>query len=236
VQALSALPLEQRTALLTKCLDDPSRAVRFAIAPLLAGTDTHSMTSLQKKQLEKLFSEYRAWLLTDSDRGTTLASLANFLLMQGDVAGAQAYFEKALQRDEKSLSVLLNYADYYRGLGNDAEAEKLLRKALVIYPDSADVHYALGLLLVREKHYAEAMAQLKAARTLAPRNSQYAYVYAVGLYSTGSVEPAIVALAQTHDQFPANTQVASALKAYCSEQEAAHATSRITTKACSALK
>jgi predicted CXXCH cytochrome family protein len=232
VEALGTLPLEQRSTLLANKLADPSRAVRFAIAPLLAGANSKQMTSAQQKQLQQLFAEYKAWLLADSDRGSALANLANFLLMEGDATNARLYFEKALQRDAKSLSVLLNYADYHRSLGNDVEAEKLLRQALVIYPDSADAHYALGLLLVRAKNYPAAMIQLKQATSIAPLNSHYAYVYAIGLYSSGSIEPAFSALAAARNRFPANPQIASALQAYCAEQQSAQRQSRIITKSC----
>jgi len=185
---------------------------------MMANVDRNTLTTTQQRQLEKLFVEYKAWLLADSDRSNALTSLANFYLMQGDTSAAQQYFEKALQRDENSISALLNYADYYRNLNNDNEAETLLRKAMAIYPDSADVHYALGLLLVRTKHYPAAMIELKQAKTLAPLNSQYIYVYAIGLYSTGSTQEAIAALAQARAQFPANPQISSALLAYCAEQ------------------
>jgi len=219
VQALTALPLEQRRSLLVGMLTDSSRAVRLALAPMLVGSDKNAMTPLQQQQLEQIFSEYVGQLQSDSDRGIALTNLANFYLMQGDTTTAQQYFEKALQRDEKSLAALLNYADYYRQIGNDAEAEKLLRKAIVSYPDSPDAHYALGLLLVRAESYTAAMAELKQAQALAPLNSQYAYVYAIGLYSSGSITQAFSVLAQAREQFPANTQITSALQAYCAEQQ-----------------
>jgi len=226
VQALAALPLEQRSTLLVGMLTDSSRAVRLAIAPMLVGSDINGMTPLQQQQLENIFSEYINQLQADSDRGTALSNLANFYLMQGDATTAQQYFEKALQRDEKSIAALLNYADYYRQIGNDAEAEKLLRKALFIYPDSADTHYALGLLLVRAKNYPAAMVELKQAKSLSPLNSQYAYIYAIGLYSTGSFEQALAVLADAHHKFPANQQILSALSSYCAEQNNSFAVCR----------
>lgn len=133
---------------------------------------------------------------------------------------AQKHFEKALQRDDTSLPAYLNYADFYRSLENDAEAEKLLRKAMKIYPDSADVRYSLGLLLVREKQNDAALRELKQAVALAPGNSHYAYVYAVGLHANGQIHQALSLLAKTRDSFPANGQVRAALQAYCAEPEA----------------
>lgn len=219
LEALSAAPPEQRTPLLLTMLNDDSTAVRLAMAPLLAEIDASILSSAQQKQLNNIFSEYKKWLLADSDRGSALVSLANFYLMQGNTAMAQQYLNKALQRDEKSLAVLLNYADYYRHTQNDIEAEKLLRNAITIYPDSPDAHFALGLLFVRAKNYPEAMQELKQASILAPLNSHYAYVYAIGLYSTGATRQAMEALLHARNKFPANPSIPSALYAYCAEQK-----------------
>src|SRR5690606_20911973 len=101
---------------------------------------------------------------------------------------------------------------------NDAEAEKLLQKALAIYPDSADAHYAMGLLLVRQRKHSAALKQLLQASTLAPGNSHYAYVYGIGLYSSGNIPEALSSLATANKRFPANQQIISALQSYCAEQ------------------
>lgn len=218
VQALTSLSPPQRLPLLVNQLEDDSRGVRFAIAPLLAGTDSNTLTSGQQQQLNNIFDEYRHWLESNSDRADALVALAGFYLAQGDVLAAQKHFDKALQRDETSLPAYLNYADFYRGLDNDSEAEKLLRKAVMIYPDSADAHYALGLLLVRQKQNGAALKELKQATMLAPDNSHYAYVYGIGLYSSGRAAEALSWLASANKRFPANTQIAAALRGYCAEQ------------------
>ena len=219
VNALAAVPPEQRNSLLLPMMNDNSRAVRFALASLLAGADKTAWPTAQRTQLDALVAEYRQALLDDADRGTALVNLASLALAQGDVLTAQQWFEKALQRDEKSLPALLNYADYWRSVGNDAEASKLLRRALEIYPDSADAHYAQGLLLVRQKQIAAALVALKKAQQLAPQNSQYSYVYGVGLYSSGDTDRALAWLADSLKQFPANPQIRSALLSYCAEQQ-----------------
>lgn len=219
VQALSNLPSQQSLPLLVNQLDDDSLGVRLALAPLLAGADRSTLTSTQQQQAQKILGEYQHWLESSSDRADALVSLAGLYLAQGDVMAAQRYFDKALQRDETSLPAHLNYADFYRSLDNDAEAEKLLRQAVKIYPDSADAHYALGLLLVRQKNNTAALKELKQATTLAPGNSHYAYVYGVGLYSSNRAKEALSWLAAARKRFPANTQIFSALQGYCAEQQ-----------------
>jgi tetratricopeptide (TPR) repeat protein len=125
-----------------------------------------------------------------------------------------------LQRDETSL-VAHRFADYHRSMTNDREAEVLLRRALGLYPDSANARFALGLLLVRQKRLTLALPELRRATELAPANSYFAYVYAVGLYSAGQAQQALSLLGQARARFPANRQIPAALQAYCADQREA---------------
>jgi hypothetical protein len=56
------------------------------------------------------------------------------------------------------------------------------------------------------------------AAEIAPDNSNYAYVYAVALYSTGQIDAAFSALEKARARFPANTQIQNAIQAYCANQ------------------
>jgi tetratricopeptide (TPR) repeat protein len=219
IQVIGTLPLPQRaTPLLIELARDPSRAIRLEIASLLAGMDKGGLTAVQRQSLDAAVVEYREWLSRDADRAEVLTSLAGLQLVEGDAASARASFERALQRDETSLVTLLNYADFQRAQGDDAAAERLLTRALTLYPEAASVHHALGLLRVRRKQMAEAISELARAAQLSPDNSNYAYVYAVGLYSTGQVTSALSVLDQARARFPANVQIQTALQAYCADQ------------------
>jgi predicted CXXCH cytochrome family protein len=217
VQAFAGVPLPDRASVLIDRAQDESRAVRFAAAPLLAGVDRDRLTREQRRQVDALFAEYRQWLTRESDRAEALVVLAAFALAEHDPGAARASFEKALRRDETSLVAHLNYADYYRATGDDRGAEALLRRALTLYPDSAAVRFALGLLLVRQKQLRLAVPELRRAAELAPDNSYYAYVHAVGLHSSGQIQPALSALAVAQARFPANAQIRAALQAYCAD-------------------
>src|SRR5690606_6173125 len=160
-------PPSQSLPLLANSLSDKSLGVRLTLAPFLTGANLNTLTNSQQQQARNILAEYQHWLESNSDRADALVSLAGLYLAQGNVMLAQRYFDKALQRDETSLPAYLNYADFYRSLDNDAEAEKLLQKALAIYPDSADAHYAMGLLLVRQRKHSAALKQLLQASTLA---------------------------------------------------------------------
>jgi tetratricopeptide (TPR) repeat protein len=197
---------------------DSSLAIRLEAASLLAGADRTTLSEKQRASLDGALAEYRKRLDQDADRAESMAALAALQAAEGDAVSAQASFEKALQRDETSLTVLLNYADYYRSQGNDSAAEPLIHRASALYPEAASVHYALGLLRVRQKRTQEAVPELALAARLSPDDSNYAYVYAVGLYTTGQTGAAFSILDKARTRFPANAEIRSALQAYCAEQ------------------
>ena len=74
-------------------------------------------------------------------------------------------------------------------------------------PNNAAVALSLGLLRVRQHKTEEALQQLARATRLAPENAHYAYVYAVGLYSTGKTAAGLDLLRRTHERFPGNREV-----------------------------
>ena len=217
VEAVGRIPFPQRVPLLVDRLLDSSLAIRLESASLLAGTDRTTLSTEQRESLDAAVAEYRKWLEQDADRAETLAALAALQAAEGNVVSARASLEKALQRDETSLTVLLNYADFYRAQNNDAAAEPLLNRASMLYPDSAGVHFALGLLRVRQKRAQEAVPELALAAKLSPDDSHFAYVYAVSLYTTGQRIAALSVLDKAREHFPANTDISSAMKTYCAE-------------------
>jgi tetratricopeptide (TPR) repeat protein len=219
VQIAGMLPLPQRRPLLIDLARDPARAVRLEVARLLAGTETSLLTAVQRDGLDAAIAEYRKALSQDDDRAESLTALAGLQMVENDPEAARASFEKALHQDDTSLVTLLNYADFDRAGGNDAEAERLLMHAVALYPDSADVHLAVGLLRVRQKRTAEAIPELARAAEISPNNSNYAYVYAVGLYSTGNVDAAFSVLETARARFPTNAEIQGALQAYCADQK-----------------
>jgi Flp pilus assembly protein TadD len=58
--------------------------------------------------------------------------------------------------------------------------------ATSIDPNNADIRHSLGLALVRQHNYADALPELRQASEFAPYNARYAYVYAIALNSIGA--------------------------------------------------
>ncbi len=108
----------------------------------------------------------------------------------------------------------MNLANAHRQRGGDpaeGDGEAALRRGLVALPDAADLHHALGLLLARRHDNAGALAELATAARLAPQNSRYAYVYAIGLNSAGRPAEALEVLRAGAATDPADADMLAAL-------------------------
>jgi predicted CXXCH cytochrome family protein len=217
VEALRPAPEAERARLLAGQATDASRAVRLAVAPLLAGASAGTLPAGARDDVAALLADYDAWLTANADRAEALVEVAGLRRAAGDPVAARAAFERALRRDDTSIVATLNFADYLRGNGDDAAAETLLRKACALYPESADAHFALGMLLVRRKDVTAGVSELGRARELAPNNSHYAYAYGVGLHSTRQDERALATLSDARLRFPDNAPIEAALRALCAD-------------------
>ena len=221
VESLRLVPDSLRARLLAGAATDDSRAVRWAVAPLLAHAGAGTQPAGSRDDITALLIDYEAWLTANADRAEALVELAALRRAAGDAVAARAAFERALRRDDTSMVAYLNFADDLRGNGDDAAAEALLRKACALYPDSADAHFALGMLLVRRKEIAVGVSELGRANALAPANSHYAYAYGVGLHSTRQDDRARAALSDASARFPGNAPIQSALRALCADRDGA---------------
>ena len=113
--------------------------------------------------------------------------------------------EMAVGRDEALSRV------HDQGKKRDDEGEKQLRRGLSLLPNAADLHHALGLLLVRKTNNTEALNELAEAAKLAPDNARYAYVYGIGLNSAGKQREALAALKAADAHHPYNLDILRAL-------------------------
>jgi predicted CXXCH cytochrome family protein len=217
VEALRAVPDAAGLRLLAGEATDESRAVRWAVAPLLGKASARALPADKRDDIMALVTDYEAWLTANADRAEALVELAGLRRAAGDPVATRAAFERALRRDDNSLVVYLNFADDLSGDGDNARAETLLRKACALYPESADAHFALGMLLVRRKEVAAGVSELGRANELAPNNSHYAYTYGVGLHSTGQDARALATLIDARSRFPDNAPIQAALQALCAD-------------------
>jgi len=92
------------------------------------------------------------------------------LLLQGDLKGAEAAFEKVAKMDPKYADGWVNIGRARLQEGNLAGAEDMLRRALAMDPKLAKTHFFLGVTLKNDGRYDEAMEHLRAASDLYPRD------------------------------------------------------------------
>ncbi|MBV8119270.1 MAG: tetratricopeptide repeat protein [Alphaproteobacteria bacterium] len=192
-------------------LSDPVRAVRIEAARALATTDPAALPPEQQAALVKATAELVAAEMVDADRPEAHLNLGLLHLRRRQLTEAEEEYRAALRLDPNFVPALVNLADLDRAFGRDEEGADLLRKAMAIEPDNADVRYALGLYLVRKHDYPEALDLLRRAHELMPDNARYSYVYAVALNSSGASGEALALLEQTHQRHPADRNVLMAL-------------------------
>ncbi|RLA44550.1 MAG: hypothetical protein DRR42_20340, partial [Gammaproteobacteria bacterium] len=160
VSALQALPAETRWQILSPHLQDKSRSVRFQLAETLADVFTQ-LPADQQNKLAGVIEEYRASLSVSADSPATQTAIATLELNLGDTQAAEQAYLQALRIEPNYIPALLNMADYYRGMGQEPEAEPLLKRALLVAPDSGAVQYSYGLHLIRKGDYDGALPHLK---------------------------------------------------------------------------
>ena len=81
-------------------------------------------------------------------------------------------------------------------------------------PTDAPLHHALGLVMVRQKRYPDALKELTEAARLDPANARYAYVQAVALNDTGQAQQSLKVLQAALRRQPYDRELLSALAIY----------------------
>ena len=185
VEVLAALPPEQRWEDLRPLLEDASKQVRLAVAENTADVEVQRMSPEQRRVWQALQQEYQVYLQESLYTSSGQMALGVYRLRQGDLQAAAAAYQQALTLDNSFLPGYLNLADLYRQTGEEDKAEAMLRRGLATLPDAAALHYALGLLQVRNKDYQAALGSLTTAAQLAPDDARYGYAYGLILQQLG---------------------------------------------------
>jgi len=214
VRYLDLTDLRTRTEQAWPLLTDPARTVRLEATRVLAPLATQTMGAELAGQLDSALQEYVAAESVNADRPEANLNLGLIALTAGESEVAERAYREALALDPRFIPAHANLADLYRGQGREAEAQAQLRAGLAVDPDSADLHHALGLSLVRAKRLEAALSDLKRAVELAPANTRYAYVYAIALDGAGHTAEALPILAAAAERDAADTALLVALVQY----------------------
>jgi tetratricopeptide (TPR) repeat protein len=211
LRAMEQLPIDVRWTKGKAALSDPIKAVRMEAASLLADMPLPNMSGAERDAWDKASQEYIAAKRFNADRGEERANLARFYVKQGKADLAEQEYLAAIKLAPRQVPPRVDLADLYRAAGREAEAETLLRQTISHTPEAAAAHHALGLALIRQKRYAEAISSLKRAAELEPAQPRYAYVYGVALQSTGQADEARRVLAAALLASPSNVEILTAL-------------------------
>ncbi|MBI5504647.1 MAG: tetratricopeptide repeat protein [Deltaproteobacteria bacterium] len=202
-------------------LADPIRAVRLeAVNSLASAAAAVSLTPEQRVAFERAVAEYRETQAFNADRAESWTNLGSLDAQLGNLERAETAYQRAIRMQPAFIPSYVNLADLYRQQGRDTDGERVLRGA----PDGADVHHALGLLLVRRQRIDEAIGELAKATAQSPDSPRYAYVYAVALDSVGQHAKALAVLEQAHRRFTGYRDILAALvefSAQAGDREAA---------------
>lgn len=192
-------------------LTDTIRGVRIEAARLLADVSVNQIPEKYQANFTSAMQEYLDFLQLNADWPAENVNLGNLYSRQGKIDAAITAYQRALTLDAHFVGAYINLADACRQQGQESEAEHYLRKGLAVAPEAADLHHALGLLLVRRHDHSLALEELAKASQLAPNNAHYAYVYAIALNSTGKPREALVVLKAADVRQPYNIEILSAL-------------------------
>lgn len=214
VSGLAFLDLSQRFQYLQALLNDPVKSVRIAVIRQLTALPVNQVPQRLQADFSTLLDEYEESLLFNADMPESMSELGVFYAVRGDLAAAEQSLRHARELSPGYLPAAINLSDVYRAQGRDDLGEVVLNEVLTLYPDSADLLYALGLLYVRTDRMAESVGRFQRASVLAADNPQYVYLYAVALAEVGRVDEAISELQLAAQRFPNNLQIRQALQAY----------------------
>ncbi len=210
-RALPEAPTPAMVQAVVPLLGDPVRAVRLETARALAGSDQRAMTPEQQTAFAASYLELFDAEMIDTDRPEAHLNLGLLETRLRHPSEAETQYRTALRLDQNFTPALVNLADLDRMRGLDQEGVELLRKATSIDPNNADIRHSLGLALVRQHNYADALPELRQASEFAPDNARYAYVYAIALNSIGARASAMELLENTHKRHPADRDTLLAL-------------------------
>jgi predicted CXXCH cytochrome family protein len=191
---LENVPAARIWQLVSPLLSDPVRGVRIQAAFLLAGAPPTAIPAADRERFEQASAEFVAAQHLNADRPEARSMLGSFDAKRGLFTDAESEYKAALALNPQYTPAATNLADLYRKLNRDNDGERVLRAAIAASAGDASLHHALGLALVRQKRYDEALAELGKAAESDPSQPRFAYVYGVALHSAGHPVEALTVL------------------------------------------
>jgi len=214
VESLAGADSDRRRAQTIPMLTDPVRAVRIEAAAALAGAPEQALSPEQRIPFQAALDEYIAALQFNADRPEANVALGNLHAQRGLHDAAQSAYGRALQLEPATVSAWINLAELQRSRAAETDVAAILRQGLERLPDSAELHHALGLSLVRQQRLPDAVAALERAAELAPNEPRFGHVLAVALHQLGQSRQARRWLERVLERHPYHRESLSTLALY----------------------
>jgi tetratricopeptide (TPR) repeat protein len=193
---------------------DPSRLVRIRTAMSLAALSPQAVQNEPARaNLEKANRDFTLAMRARPDDWASHANMGNFYMESRDFAAAALCFETSNKLEPRQIGPMVNASMAYSNLGDNAKAEKSLRRALAMEPASAAANFNLGLLLGEEGRLPEAEQALRAALKTDPRMAAAAYNLGV-ILSKNNLDEALTWCQKAHELRPADPKYAHTLAFY----------------------
>ena len=221
-RATEAFDPRMAAPFLTPLLNDEFRMVRVEAARLLSRVARERFadrTAVDAKAFWAALDEFREGQKELLDQAGTYLNLAVVHENLGEFKEAERAYLDAIDRDESFVPARMNLAMLYAQTNRSADAEKLLREAIALWPESPQPHYSLGLLLGENpSKLIEAAEHLGKAAKLAKTDARMYYNYGLVLQHLRRNSEAEEALIKANDLSPDNPDLMQALIAFYAQQ------------------
>jgi Tfp pilus assembly protein PilF len=154
-----------------------------------------------------------------ADFAASRHNLGNYYANLGDPEQALNNYKQAIRIDDMFYPAKVNMAMLFNQLGENDNAEILLRDVVRNHPEVIDAFYSLGLLLAEQKKYEEALHYLDKASELMPYYARIHYNKGLLLNMVGKTRDAELSLLKTLEIEPDNYDYIYAVADFYLKQE-----------------
>ncbi len=211
LDALRGVAPAERVGIAATLLTDSTRMVRQVAASQLAAVADSLLDPAQRRAFDLAAGEFVASQRYNADRAENRTTLGVYYIERGQTDSAVVQFRAAVVQWPTFADGYVNLAGALSLRRDEGHADSVLRAGLVLLPNEARLHHALGLSLARQGHLSEATASLAKASQLSGGDPAYAYPYAVVLNGTGRRREAIGVLLKALQLSPGDRDLLFAL-------------------------
>jgi protein O-GlcNAc transferase len=145
---------------------------------------------------EVAVAHWREILLREPGNTEARRRLARTLEARGEAVLAVEQLEAARGQQPDDVGLIVELAQAQTGLRRFDAAERELKRALKLQPESADVYLAMGVISLRRGLYIQAEQELKRATELDPENGSAFYYRGESLNQLSRLDEALETLAR----------------------------------------